>query len=139
MVRFSMVAALAVAVALGLTLGCAGMKKPSNEEQISTVINNLKAALEAKDKAKVLSTLSEKFNQPDIGDKAAVADLIQMGIDMGYVDDGKVDLSQMKIKVDGNTATAGPIEASSSPGSVTVMIDLAKEADGWKIISGGEY
>ncbi len=139
MVRFSMVAAIAVAVALGLTLGCAGMKKPSNEEQISTVINNLKAALEAKDKVKVLSTLSEKFDQPDIGDKAAVADLIQMGIDMGYVDDGKVDLTQMQIKVDGNTATAGPIEASSSPGSVTVMIDLAKEADGWKIVSGGEY
>lgn len=139
MVRFTMVAALAVAVALGLTLGCAGMKKPSNEEQISTVINNLKVALEAKDKVKVLSTLSEKFDQPDIGDKAAVADLIQMGIDMGYVDDGKVDLTQMQIKVDGNTATAGPIEASSSPGSVTVMIDLAKEADGWKIVSGGEY
>ena len=132
-------ALMACVLAAALLHGCATCKKPSNEELIRAQLDALEVALKAKDIEKSLSLIAEDFYQSDLGDKAGVKDMIKMGIDMGYIEDGQLVKENMKIVVTGETATAGPIDATSTPGSVTIQIELKKVKGLWLISGGGEY
>ena len=99
----------------------------------------MEAALKAHDVEKALAVIAEDFYQSDLGDKAGVKDMIKMGIDMGYIDDGQLVKDNMKIEVTEDTATASPIDATSTPGSITVQIELKKVKGVWLITGGGEY
>ncbi|GEM_PF-319240 len=114
-----------VAVVAG---GCASTPKgPTDAELVQQRIENFKAALLAKDVDKVLMNVSENFYHPEVGDKAGARDIMQQGIDSGFTEGGQVDLSNMQIKIEKDTATAYPIIASAAPGSVTVGLTLKKE------------
>ena len=124
MVKRALVVVLAVVVAGG----CAGTAKgPSDLELVTQQIENFKTALLAKDIDKVLATVSETFYHPEVGDKAAARDIMKQGIDSGFTEGGQVDLTNMQVKIEKETATAYPIVASAAPGSVTVGLTLKKE------------
>ncbi|MDQ1256819.1 MAG: nickel superoxide dismutase [Candidatus Hydrogenedentes bacterium] len=107
----------------------------SPEEQIKKEGEELIAALFAGDKEKILSFVSEEFSHYEVPDKKTLADFLQMGIDMGYLDNlkdqgGEIDYSEAELSFDGDKVTIYPIEAMSDMGSVTVEVTLKKEADG---------
>jgi len=135
----TLIAKTAISLLLvALVAGCAGLGKgPTDEELILGQLEALGAALIAQEAEKVAPLLSEDFYHPEVGDKSVITELMQQGIDMGYMDDGEFDLAGTEITVEGDTATAYPVEASSSAGSVTVEITLKKEKDGW-LITGGD-
>ena len=129
---------LACAVLAGSVCGCASSPKgPTDEEQIMSVLLAMKAGVLGKDIKQVEPTVSEEFYYPALGDKAGALDMLQQGMDMGIVDNGEIDLTKMEIKVEGDTATAGPVEASSPMGSATVSFTLKKAKGAWTI-TGGE-
>ena len=117
--------------------GCAtGPKGPTDEELILGQLAALRDAVIAGDAEKVVATISEDFYHPEVGDKSVIAELIQQGIDAGYTEDGEVDLEMVEITIEGDTATAYPVEASSSAGSVTAEVTFKKEKDSWYITGG---
>lgn len=129
---------LACAVLAGSVCGCASSPTgPTDEEQIMSVLLAMRAGVLGKDIKKVEPTVSEEFYYSALGDKAGALDMLEQGMDMGMVDDGEIDLSEVVIKVEGDTATAGPVEAGSPMGSTTVDFTL-KKAEGVWTITGGE-
>lgn len=131
---------LALALVLLAGTGCQlGPKGPSDEELIRTQLQTMKDAVFAGDKEKILSVFSEEFTHYEVPDKATLADYLQMGIDMGYLDQIKdqnavINLEDAKVTIDKDTATVYPIAASADMGSVTIEVTMKKEADGvWRI------
>lgn len=121
LVVMSMVAMLSV-------LGCAGMGKgPSDEELIRATIDKVKTALEAKNIDMLMETFAEDFEHPEVGGKQEVRPMLQLGLESGYAEEGKVDLANMQIKInDDGTASAYPIDLSSVAGAVSVELVLKK-------------
>lgn len=126
------------AVLAGSMYGCAtGPGGLSAEEQIRNVLEQMKAGVLGKNIEQVAPAVSEEFYYPALGDKASALDMVQQGMDMGIVDEGEIDFSAMEIETEGDTATAGPVEARSPMGAATVSFTL-KKADGRWTITGGE-
>lgn len=115
-------------VAMLSVLGCAGMGKgPSDEELIRSTIDKVKTALETKNIDLLMQTFAEDFEHPEVGGKAEARQMLQLGLESGYADEGKVDLSNMQIKInDDGTASAYPIDLSSVAGAVSVELVLKK-------------
>jgi len=130
-------------LALALLAGCAaGPKGPTDEELILGQIQALKDAAFAANPEALLALFSEDFSHYEVPDKATLADYVQMGVDMGYMEEGmakehdaQMTWEEAQITIDGDTATVYPIDASADMGSVTLELTLKKEADGvWRII-----
>ena len=129
-------AVLAGLAMMVMVAGCATMGKKSDEELIKETMNTVKTALESKNIDLLLTTFSEDFNHPEVGSKAEAKDMMQMGVDAGYADDGECDISNMQItKNDDGTAEVYPIDLSGAPGSVSVGVVLKKEGDAWHVIT----
>ncbi len=129
MKRFIMNVFVAVSVVAMLSvLGCAGMGKgPSDEELIRATIDKVKTALETKNIDLLMTTFGDDFEHPEVGGKDEARQLLQMGLESGYADEGKVDLTNMQIKInDDGTASAYPIDLSSAAGSVAAELVLKK-------------
>ena len=122
--------------------GCAtGAKGPSDEELIMQTIHTLIDSVFAADTETLLACFSEDFSHYEVPDKETLADYVQMGVDMGYLDqvedhDVEINLEEAEITIDGDTATVYPMDASADMGAVTFELTLKKEEDGvWRIIT----
>ena len=74
---------------LGLVAGCATTPKKSDDDLIKETVATVKTALEAKDIEMLLTTFSEDFTHPELaGGKEEAREMLQMGVDAGYADDG---------------------------------------------------
>ncbi len=115
-------------VAMLSVLGCAGMGKgPSDEELIRSTIDKVKTALEAKNIDMLIQTFGDDFEHPEVGGKDEARQMLQLGLESGYADEGKVDLTNMQIKInDDGTASAYPIDLSSVAGAVSVELIMKK-------------
>jgi hypothetical protein len=115
------------AVALMTFAGCAGMKAKSDDELIKETVSKVKIALESKNVDMVLSTLGDDFEHPEVGGKAELKEMAKMGLDAGYADEGKCDISKIKItKQSDGTVEVYPLDLSSSAGSVTAGLIMKK-------------
>ncbi len=120
---------LSFILTLSAIMGCAGMGKgPTDEELIRATIDKVKTALETKNLDLLMTTFADDFEHPEVGGKEEARQMLQMGLESGYADEGKVDLSNMELKIDKEkgTATAYPIDLSSAAGSVSVELVLNK-------------
>ena len=116
------------------------------EDEVMATVKEIVAAILVGDTDKLLTLVSEDFEHPEVGDKEAVKDYVQMGKDMGYLDDvpklikendGKISLEDAEVEIKNGEATVYPIDASASMGAVSVELVLKKEADGkWRVIGG---
>lgn len=124
-----------------LVCGCAtGPKGPTAEEMIMAQLETLKAAVLAHDVDKAMAVLSEDFYHPEVGDKEAIRDITQMGIDGGYIDDSaEGDFSRTEVTIEEDTATAAPVTGSGAIGSLSVEITFKKEGGVWLITGGDAY
>lgn len=119
--------------------GCATAPKgPTDEEMVMKRIGDSIAAAKAKDFAAFDTFVSGSFSSDEVGDKAALLDLMHTADSMGLLDDFEVDLSQAKTVVTGDKCTVGPITASASLGSITVTGHGVKEKGVWMIAGGGQ-
>ena len=119
------------AVVLG---GCAlGAKGPSDEELITGLIEEWKAAMIAQDIDKIMTAFSEEYTHYEAPDKEAMKDFMQGAIDMGYLEDAEIFLEEMELEIEEGTATLYPIDISTAAGEVTLELTLTKEDAGWLI------
>lgn len=125
-----MVKRLSVLVATVLVLGgCAALGKgPSDEELIRQTAHKLKLALESKNLDMLMETFAEDFSHQEAQTKAKAREMLKMGLDMGYADDGKCDIEKIEIKIDKDKKTASvyPVDLSGSQGSIAVELILGK-------------
>ena len=134
MKKSSIVKVSVVVLGAALMCGCAtGPEGPTDEELIQARVTSFTEALLALDIDKLMATVSEDFYHLEVGDKAAAKDFLEQGMDSGYIDDGEVELAALEIEIEGDAATAYPIELSAPVGSVTIGLTLTKEKEGWFI------
>jgi len=128
--------ALVGAMVVALVCGCAMLGRgPTDEELITRAISDYNAGLAAKNLDRVMAAFSEDFQGEGGGDKDDMRQLFEDAIDGGYLDDLEVNDADCQIKIEGKTATVGPIEYSSAMGSMSFEFTMKKEADGmWRII-----
>ncbi|HPO14972.1 MAG TPA: hypothetical protein PLI09_16135 [Candidatus Hydrogenedentes bacterium] len=125
----SMVKSLGLVVVIALVVaGCAGLKKKSDEEMIRETVQKVKLALESKNLDMLMETFAEDFSHDEAGDKAKAREMLQMGIDMGYADDGECNIENIQIKIDKakGEASVYPLDLSGAPGSVSVELIMGK-------------
>lgn len=129
MKKVVLIVSVSLVLSVGLIMGCAGVGKgPSDEELIRATIDKVKTALETKNLDLLMTTFADDFEHPEVGGKEEARQMLQMGLESGYADEGKVDLSNMELKIDKEKgmATAYPIDLSSAAGSVSVELVLKK-------------
>ena len=122
---------------IGLVAGCATTPKKSDDDLIKETVATVKTALEAKDIEMLLTTFSEDFSHHELaGGKEEAREMLQMGVDAGYADDGEVSIVDMQItKNDDGTASVYPVDLSGAPGSISVELVMKKEGDVWRIVT----
>jgi len=125
---FSFAAVLSVAL-----VGCATMGGKSDEELIAETMETFKAGLLEQDVDKVMMVISENFENDQAPDKAAVGDFFGQAIDAGYLEGAEIDLTNAEVTIDGEMATAYPIDLSSLIGSVSVELMMTKEEGQWLV------
>lgn len=115
--------------------GCVtGGSKMSDEDMIKATAANLKVALESMDIDLLMAVFSDDFYHPETGNKEESREMLQMGMDAGYLEDGEVYLDDMEIEMnDDGTATVYPIDLAGPPGAISIEIVLQKDKDGWLI------
>lgn len=115
--------------------GCATMGGGMTpEEEIRAKLDAWQAAFVAKDLDTVMEYYSEDFTNYESPDKAALRDYLQSAIDMGYLSEPTVDMTNVVVTVDGDTATAGPVGVKDTFGTAVINLTLKNEAGGWMIV-----
>ena len=104
------------------------------EEAIRAKLGPWSEAFVAQDIDTVMSFYSEDFTHYEYNNKAGLQSFLKDAVDMGYLNDATVDMANTTVTVDGDTATAGPIDLQASFGSAVLNLTLKNEAEGWKII-----
>jgi hypothetical protein len=120
---------LSVAMVAVLVLaGCAGLKGKSDDELIRETVQKVKLALESKNLDMLMETFADDFSHEEAPNKAKARELLQMGIDMGYTDDGECNIKNIEVKIDKEkkSATVYPVDLSGAPGSISVELILGK-------------
>jgi hypothetical protein len=111
-----------------LAVGCATSGKgPTDAELVNQRVKSFTDALLAKDVEAIMPSVSENFYHPEVGDKASAKDMLKQGLESGFVQNGKIDISKAETKIQKDVATVYPIQASADAGSVTVGLTLKKE------------
>lgn len=114
-----------------LFAGCATVENPV--DAVTKQLEAFKAGLLAEDLDAIMAPFSESFSHYEWGDKAGARDFLSQAIDMGYLEGLEVDIENAEKKVEGDGASAYPIELSGPFGSVTLELVFTKEAGGWMI------
>lgn len=117
------------------TGGGTAAKPVDDKAAVAKVINDWAAALASKNIESILTFYSDKFSDAEGRDKTAVKEFIQGAIDNGYLDGVKVDLAAAQITVAGDQATASGVRLFGDMGEITITLGLAREAQGWRIVS----
>ncbi len=117
--------------------GCATVAKaPDDRAQVMAVAEQWKQGLLANDVARVMSFYSEKFTS-EFGDKTAITEIMtELGQKM-VDEDGRIDLENADIVVDGDKASVKPVSIGTRKGAVCRSLYLAKEGGRWVIVEMG--
>ena len=110
-------------------------KAPTDQDLITKVLDQWKAATVALDFDKVLVLYSDKFSSTKYGDKAGLKSFLKDSKSQGLFDGIAVDISKAKVEVDKKKGTASVtgIELKVTSGSATISLDMAKEKANWLI------
>lgn len=121
--------------------GCASLKKgPSDQELITQVVKNYQTDLQKGDVDAVMTQFSSDYSDGEGRDKAGLKDFLNQAKDQGYLDDIEVNIDDMKITINDDTATAGPVGLYGNFGGIDVTLGLKEESEGnWLITSMDEY
>lgn len=115
-------------------IGCATTPKKSPEEMIKGQIDGWIAAVVAQDIEKVGTFYSDKFENPQWGDKAGAIGFLDQAKSSGYLEGIELSTDQLEIKVEGETAKAYPIDIKGTFGSISMELSFAKDGGSWLIV-----
>ena len=112
----------------------------SDEEMIRSLVDDAMAGLKAQDIDAMVADYADSFKSDQGGDTAEMKEFLEGAKEQGFLDDIEVDLSSMVITVDGNKATAKPIELEApSIGSLTLEYDLEKIDGRWQVTYSAQF
>lgn len=128
-----------VALVAATVIGCAGGGGMSDEEQIRMLVDDAMAALAAQDIDSMVAYYSEDFESDQGGGKEEMRAFLQGAKEQGFLEDIQVDMSNLVIEVEGDTATAKPIDLEGAFGALTVEFDLEKRDGQWVVVYQSQY
>ena len=129
------------ALAVTAMAGCAstgGGGGASAEELIQSLLDDMLAALQAQDIDKMISFYGEGFSS-DNGDVAATKEFLDGAKEQGFLEDLEIDISELTITVDGDSAKAGPVELEGAFGTLTLSFELAVQNGTWKVTQQAQF
>ena len=125
------------AVALTSCAGSGGGM--SDEEMIQKVMDDAMAALVAQDIDAMIASYAEDFKSDQGGGVAETKEFLNGAKEQGFLDGIEVNTETMEIVVDGETATAGPIDLEGAFGSLSLEFELAKREGQWLVTYQSQY
>jgi hypothetical protein len=129
-----------MAVAVVAMAGCAtyggGM---SDEEAIQKIVDDAMTALQAQDIDAMVMAYSDDFESDQGGGKDETREFLQGAKEQGFLDGIEVDTSNLVIEVNGDTATAKPIDLEGAFGALTLEFELAKRDGAWMVVYQSQY
>jgi len=110
-------------------------KAPTDQDLVTKVLDQWKAATVALDFDKAMALYSDKFSSSEYGDKAGLTSFLKDAKSQGELEGIAVDTSKAKVEVDKKKGTASVtgIEVKAKFGSAAINLDMAKEKDSWLI------
>jgi outer membrane murein-binding lipoprotein Lpp len=131
--------------AMGLLLfaGCATSTQEDNVSSAAgdgpaALVNQWVAALQAEDVNAVMTHFSDRYNNPEYGDKQGARASVEQARVLGYLRGLQADTSAMEVSRDGAGVIAGPVRLRGAFGQYNVNLRLAEEAGAWKIVGTEE-
>lgn len=125
-----------IAIVMCLTLlavGCAtGGSGPSDEELVQGVVDQYVAALKIVDLDAVFALYSDDY-QGVFGDKEAEKAFLEDAKDQGYMEDMEIDISDLAITVDGESAQVAGIVTETPMAVADATLTLEKRGGAWVI------
>ncbi|MHC4533789.1 MAG: nuclear transport factor 2 family protein [Planctomycetota bacterium] len=109
-------------------------KGPSDEQLINTTMTEWKAAFEAKDLDRLIGVFSDNYLSSRGSGKVAMRERMAGAIERGSLDNIEIKTDNAKITIVGDQATFGPVELTSSRGTLTIEYTLQREGDKWLIV-----
>ena len=107
---------------------------------IRSLVDDAMAGLKAQDIDAMVADYADSFESDQGGGTAEMKEFLEGAKEQGFLDDIEVDLSSMVITVDGNKATAKPIELEApSIGSLTLEYDLEKIDGRWQVTYSAQF
>lgn len=135
MIKMSLVAFTVMTMA-----GCATFSKaPSDEELIIALATGVTDAIEAQDIDALVAYYSEDFMTDEGTSKEDVKTFLTGAKAAGFLDGIKVDISTMNVEVDGDKATAGPIELEGQRFTMSLDFKLEKRDGKWMVVEMAQY
>lgn len=118
--------------------GCQLIGGASAEEQIAEMLASFEELMEAQDIDGALELYSDSFSSTQGLNKQTLRDFMQGAKDQGALEGLEVSTENTEIVVnDDGTATAGPVQISSSSFSISQNLTLVNE-DGTWLFSGAQ-
>ena len=118
--------------------GCQLIGGASAEEQIAEMLASFEELMEAQDIDGALELYSDSFSSTQGLNKQTLRDFMQGAKDQGALEGLEVSTENTEIVVnDDGTATAGPVQISSSSFSISENLTLVNE-DGTWLFSGAQ-
>lgn len=128
-----------VALAIVSLVGCAGGGGQSDDEMIKGIVDQAMAALQAQDIDAMTAFYADDFKSDQGGGKAEMKEFLNGAKEQGFLDDIKVDTANLVITVDGEKATAKPIDLEGAFGALTIEFELAKRDGQWVVTYQSQY
>lgn len=126
----------AVAMSGCASMGGGGM---SDEEMIQDLIIEAMAALVAQDIEAMTAAYAPDFESDQGGGVQETREFLQGAKEQGFLDGIVVDTDPMEIVVDGDEATAGPIDLEGAFGSLSLEFELEKRDGQWLVVYQSQY
>lgn len=119
-------------------VGCATTgKAPDDRAQVLAVMHQWKQGILANDIAQVMSLYSENFTSEG-RNKAAIMVVMAETAQRVTDQDGRLDIENADILVNGDRASVMPVSIGTRKGAVCTRIDLAREDERWLIVGMGK-
>lgn len=132
------VCALAVVALAGCeSIGGGGV---SDEQLIQNLIDDAMAGLQAGDIDAMMANYADSFESDQGGGKAEMKEFLEGAKEQGFLDDIGVDMSNLVIAVDGDKASAKPINLEvAALGALTLEFELEKIDGAWQVTYQVQY
>ncbi|PCJ63791.1 MAG: hypothetical protein COA73_05010 [Candidatus Hydrogenedentota bacterium] len=128
---------MAVVVMAGCATGGGSMM--SDEDAIKGLVDAAMTALKAQDIDTMVANYADSFESDQGGGVAETKEFLEGAKEQGFLDGIEVDTSSMEITVDGNKASAKPIDLEGAFGALTLEFELEKMDGAWKVTYQSQY
>ncbi len=121
-------------LAVLVTMGCATTAKgPTDLEAVQAKTKEIASVANAKDINKLMTYITEDFECPQIGDKAAFKEFLDNAKDAGFLDGVEIDISAAKTTITGETAEVVPVAVRGNFGAGDAVFSASKVKGVWMI------